>query len=104
MGFREPKQAGAVRGGEGGDGGTHGIGGKGGSGFIQGNDGVIIGGDGGGCPSPDGRGGIGARGPTERVGFPTHLWGFGRGGAGPNHPEYDRRITLLRTVDRGFPV
>jgi hypothetical protein len=89
---------GTIIGGHGGGGGTHGIGGKGGSGFIQGNDGVIIGGDGGSCPSRDGRGGKGARGPTERLGFPTQLWGFGRGGAGPNHPEYDRRITLLRTV------
>jgi hypothetical protein len=70
---------GTIIGGRGGDGGTQGIGGKGGSGFIQGNDGVIVGGDGGSCPSPDGRGGGGARGPTERLGFPTYLWGFGRG-------------------------
>ncbi len=23
------------------------------------------------------------------------MWGFGRGGQGQNHPEYDRRIMLL---------
>ncbi|MDR1994245.1 hypothetical protein [Azonexus sp.] len=97
------------RGGDGdGDGGVSGIGGKGGSGFIQGDDGLIIGGDGGNAATADGRGGRGARGPTERFGYSTDFWGFGRGGSSPNHPEYDRRISLLQRI-RGeyllkFPV
>ena len=32
----------------------------------------------------------------ERMGFPTAVWGYGRGGSSPNHPEYDRRLALLR--------
>lgn len=86
---------GTVFGGRGGDGGVSGIGGKGGGGFVQGDDALIIGGDGGSAATADGRGGRGARGPTERVGFPTTIWGCGRGGSAPNHPEYDRRINLL---------
>lgn len=86
---------GVVIGGRGGNGGVAGVGGKGGSGFIQGDDGLIIGGDGGNCGTFDGRAGKGARGPTERLGFPTAMWGYGRGGSGVNHPEYDRRISLL---------
>lgn len=86
---------GTVIGGQGGDGGMSGIGGKGGSGFIHGDDGLIIGGDGGSAATADGRGGGGARGPTERFGFSTEMWGYGRGGSAPNHPEYDRRINLL---------
>lgn len=89
---------GTIIGGRGGDGGAAGSGGKGGSGFIQGDDGLIIGGDGGSCPTADGRGGRGARGPTERLGFPTDTWGFGRGGSSTNHPEYDRRIAVLKRV------
>jgi hypothetical protein len=89
---------GTIIGGRGGDGGVAGIGGKGGSGFIQGDDGLIIGGDGGSAATADGRGGRGARGPTERFGFPTDMWGFGRGGAGTNHPEYERRISLLKKI------
>lgn len=86
---------GTVIGGRGGDGGVSGIGGRGGSGVIQGDDGLIIGGDGGSATTADGRGGRGARGPTERFGFSTDMWGYGRGGSAPNHPEYDRRINLL---------
>lgn len=89
---------GTVIGGRGGDGGVSGFGGKGGGGFIQGDDGLIIGGDGGSCPGADGRGGRGAPGPTERLGFPSEIWGFGRGSAGTNHPEYARRIGLLRKI------
>jgi hypothetical protein len=89
---------GTVIGGRGGDGGVSGLGGKGGSGFIQGDDGLIIGGDGGSATTADGRGGRGARGPTERFGFTTDTWGYGRGGSAPNHPEYDRRIALLESV------
>jgi len=89
---------GTVIGGRGGNGGASGSGGKGGSGFIQGDDGLIIGGDGGDSGTADGRGGRGARGPTERLGFSTSTWGFGRGGTGRNHPEYDRRVNVLREV------
>jgi len=86
---------GTVIGGKGGDGGTAGSGGKGGSGFIHGDDGIIIGGDGGNAGTADGRGGKGAQSPMQRYGTPTDLWGFGRGGSGANHPEYDRRLILL---------
>jgi len=86
---------GTVIGGMGGNGGVAGVGGKGGSGFIRGDDGLIIGGDGGNCATADGRGGKGARGPTERLGYSTSMWGYGRGGSGTNHPEYNRRIKLL---------
>jgi hypothetical protein len=89
---------GLIIGGRGGNGGVSGVGGKGGSGFIEGNDGVIIGGDGGNCATADGRGGRGAKGPTERFGFDTLLWGFGRGGSGANSPEYDRRVRLLSSI------
>jgi len=89
---------GAIFGGMGGDGGSEGAGGAGGSGFIQGNDGRIYGGHGGSCATPDGRGGRGARGPTERLGFLTVIWGPGRGGSGRNRPEYDRRIKVLKTI------
>jgi len=89
---------GTVIGGRGGDGGVAGVGGKGGSGFVEGDDGLIIGGDGGNCGTPDGRGGRGACGPTERYGFSTDTWGFGRGGAGKNHPENNRRLGLLKTI------
>lgn len=61
----------------------------------MGDDGLIIGGDGGSCGTADGRAGKGGRGPTERLGFPTFLWGPGRGGCGDNQPEYNRRIKLL---------
>lgn len=89
---------GTIIGGRGGDGGISGIGGKGGGGFIQGDDALIIGGDGGNCPTANGRGGRGARGPTERFGFPTNMWGPGHGGSGGNHPEYNRRLDLLRKI------
>jgi hypothetical protein len=89
---------GVVIGGRGGEGGTTGTGGKGGGGFIQGDGGLIIGGDGGSSATADGRGGRGARGPTERIGFSTDQWGFGRGGSGTNHPEYDRRVGVLKGV------
>lgn len=86
---------GTVIGGKGGEGGTGGSGGKGGSGFIQGDDGLIIGGNGGSAGTADGRGGKGARSPMQRVGSPTDFWGYGNGASGANHPEYDRRLTLL---------
>jgi len=89
---------GTIIGGRGGEGGVSGVGGRGGGGFIKGDDGLIIGGDGGSCCTADGRGGRRARGPTERFGFPTDMWGFGRGGSGGNLPEFSRRMELLRTI------
>lgn len=89
---------GIIIGGQGGDGGIRGTGGKGGGGFVQGDDALIVTGDGGSCGTPDGRGGRGARGPTEQYGHSTDLWGYGRGGSGRNHPEYDRRIALLKKI------
>src|SRR5205809_1015361 len=71
---------GTVIGGKGGRGGTGGSGGHGGSGTVFGDDGVVIGGDGADAGGEDGRAGRGARGPTERYGFDTSMWGFGRGG------------------------
>jgi len=38
------------------------------------------------------------------LGFATYTWGFGRGGSGTNHPEYDRRIALLRTIRTDYMV
>lgn len=93
---------GTVIGGRGGNGGISGTGGKGGSGFIRGDDGLIIGGDCGNAATADGRGGRGARGPTERFGFPTEMWGYGRGGSGSNHVEYNRRIKLLIEIRKEY--
>jgi hypothetical protein len=87
---------GVIIAGKGGDGGVAGIGGKGGGGVIHGDDGLIITGNGGNCAGADGRGGKPALGPTERYGFETFMWGYGRGGAGSNVPEYDRRLELLK--------
>lgn len=95
---------GTVIGGRGGRGGVTGVGGKGGSGFIQGNDGLVIGGDGGSCATADGRSGKVARGPTERLGFATKTWGYGRGGSADNHPEYNRRIKLLALFRSEYQV
>jgi len=89
---------GTIIGGRGGTGGKFGIGGNGGGGIIHGDDGVIVGGDGGNAGTPDGRGGRGARSPLERMGGPTNMWHYGRGGSGCNHPEYDRRISLLKKI------
>lgn len=86
---------GTLVGGKGGRGGKYGVGGNGGGGVVEGNDALIICGDGGDAGTEDGRGGRGARGPTERLGFHSSLWGFGRGGDGKNDPEYDRRVNLL---------
>ena len=89
---------GTIIGGRGGDGGVGGNGGHGGGGSIHGDGGLIVGGDGGNAGTADGRGGRGARSPTERMGLPTELWRFGRGGSGGNHPEYNRRIALLTFI------
>lgn len=93
---------GVVIGGRGGRGGIYGRGGDGGSGTIAGDDGMVIGGDGGDAGCADGRGGRGARGPTERYGIDTSMWGFGRGGRGADAPEYTRRIELLARVRQEY--
>jgi hypothetical protein len=87
--------SGTIIGGRGGEGGIIGRGGEGGGGSIQGGGGTIIGGDGGNAGAADGRGGKPTRSPGEVAGLPTTLWPYGRGGAGANDPEYDRRLGLL---------
>ena len=89
---------GAIIGGRGGAGGVGGAGGAGGGGYIEGDDGLIVGGDGGNCATPDGRGGRAVPGAVERMGGPTQLWVYGRGGAGGNAAEYDRRLAILKTI------
>lgn len=89
---------GEVIGGKGGRGGVSGTGGKGGGGDVEGDDATIVGGDGGDAASEDGRGGRGAMSPLERMGHPTDMWVYGRGGAAANDPEYDRRIKLLKQI------
>lgn len=89
---------GVVVGGRGGRGGAFGRGGDGGGGTVIGDDARVIGGDGGDSGSADGRGGCAARGPTERYGFDTPLWGYGRGGRGGDAPEYIRRLELLTRI------
>lgn len=93
---------GTIIGGRGGDGGVGGIGGAGGGGHIQGDDGLIVGGDGGNAGTADGRGGRRTQSPMERMGQPTQYWHFGNGGAGGNHPEYNRRIGLLASIRREY--
>jgi hypothetical protein len=34
--------------------------------------------------------------------LPTHLWTYGTGGPGGNHPEYDRRLRVLTEVRREY--
>ncbi len=84
-----------------GKGGKWGIGGPGGDwggATVEKNDGIIITGDGGNSAQPDGSGGRGAKGSTEKFGFPTYSWGYGQGGDWVNTPEYDRRLELLKTI------
>ena len=93
---------GTIIGGRGGVGGLYGRGGKGGGGYIKGDDGLIAGGDGGNAGGADGRGGRGARSTLERMDMPTHLWGFGKGGSGANHPEYERRLGVLLEIRKEY--
>ena len=93
---------GTIIGGEGGRGGTGGSGGHGGSGTVFGDNGLIIGGDGGDAGGGDGRGGRGARGPTERYGSNTSMWGFGRGGRAGDAPEYIRRLGVLTQIRQEY--
>ena len=85
-------------GGRGGRAGVGGIGGQGGGGEVHGDNAFVVGGDGGDSGEADGRGGRGARSPMEQIGAPTGMWRFGRGGAGANAPEYDRRIAVLKKI------
>jgi hypothetical protein len=92
---------GRVIGGPGGRGGVTGRGGSGGGGEVVGDDALIIGGAGGDAGQADGRGGRGApsafeREPDHLDSIPSHLWGAGRGGLGANHPEYERRLEVLK--------
>jgi hypothetical protein len=93
---------GTVIGGRGGDGGPGGKGGDGGGGIAHGDDALIIGGDGGNAGTSDGRGGRPPRSPGEVSGLPTSMWRFGRGGAGGNAPEYNRRIRILAQVRQEY--
>jgi hypothetical protein len=34
----------------------------------------------------------------ERSDVPTNMWHYGKGGCGENHPEYNRRIDLLKSI------
>jgi hypothetical protein len=91
-----------VTGGRGGRGGVGGPGGDGGSGFVIGDDATIIGGDGGDAARPDGGGGRGGRGPTDKFGFPSHMWGVGRGGRGACTPEFSRLLKVLSEVCKEY--
>lgn len=91
-----------VIGGGGGRGGVGGPGGDGGSGSFTGDDAVIIGGDGGDAAQPGGQGGRGARGPIDRFGTPSNLWGAGRGGRGGCTPEFIRLREVLSGVCREY--
>src|SRR5208337_1151293 len=95
---------GKVLGGRGGAGGVGGKGGAGGDGFIQGDDGLVVAGDGGNSGTADGRGGRGVASPAERTGGPTALWIYGRGGAGANDPEYNRRVGILSKIREEYLV
>lgn len=80
-------------GGYGGRGGV-GPGGDGGHGRATGHGSVSIGGDG---AQPGGMGGR-ARGPAERSGFPSYMWGPGRGGRGSCMPEFIRLREMLSDI------
>ena len=69
--------------------------GTGGSAEARGLAVYVQGGAGGGAGTPDGRGGVPALGPSERMGGPTRSWRYGMGGAGGNHPEYERRLGVI---------
>jgi hypothetical protein len=84
------------------------LGGTGGNVEIQGEGSSGVGGAGGNCFTPDGRGGRRTVSPTESANLPTELWVYGYGGQGANKPEYDRRLKLLKQIRdeyiRKFPA
>ena len=87
---------GKAYGGPGGAGGPgEGAAGAGGGAVVVGDDAVAQGGPGGNCGTPDGRGGRRTQSPAQLQNASTFLWAFGYGGAGANHPEYNRRLGLL---------
>jgi hypothetical protein len=89
-------------GGPGGDGGVgEGKPGDGPDALVKG-DGVALGGAGGHCGTADGRGGRRTISPGETMGLPTEMWRYGHGGRGGNHPEYDRRLALLKQIRREY--
>ena len=51
---------------------------------------------------PGGQGGRGARGPIDRFGTPSNLWGAGRGGRGASTPEFSRRREVLSEICREY--
>lgn len=91
-----------VTGGQGGRGGVGGRGGDGGSGYVDGDDVVIRGGDGGDAGQPGGQGGHAARGPLDRFGTPSNLWGAGRGGRGGCTPEFIQIREVLAGICREY--
>jgi hypothetical protein len=88
-------------GGQGGRGGV-GPGGDGGHGVANGDRSISIGGNGGDGAQSGGVGGRGARGPTERFGFPSYMWGAGRGGRGGCTPEFIRLSEVLSSICREY--
>ena len=90
---------------EGGEGAKHpdgSSGGHGGSGFATGHIVRVVGGDGGDIGTDDGRGGRPTRSPAEVAGMETRIWPYGRGGAGGNLPEFDRRMDVLTQIRRYY--
>lgn len=88
-------------GGHGGRGGV-GPGGNGGHGRATGQASVSIGGNGGDGAQPGGMGGRGARGPTERFGLHSSMWGPGRGGRGPCTPDFIRLREVLSGICKEY--
>ena len=75
-----------------------GVGGSGGNAAALGENLFVSGGDGGNAGQADGRGGRRTQSQGEKLNLPTHVWGYGYGGAGANRPEYNRRLNLLITI------
>ena len=88
---------GTRRGAVGGSGGRGGVGpgGDGGHAEVEGDFSFARGGDGGNAGEHNGRGGRRTLSQGERLNMPTDTWHIGYGGAGANHPEFDRRLGLL---------
>lgn len=77
-------------------------GGSGGDAIADGDGSMSMGGDGGNAGTPDGRGGRSTMSTGERANLPTSMWRFGYGGAGGNHPEYERRLGILSQVRKEY--
>lgn len=98
------KVTGRGSGAEGGAGGSSGVGpgGRGGDAEVIGDFSFARGGDGGNAGQRDGRGGRRTLSLGERMNLPTDMWKYGYGGQGANHPEYDRRLTVLIRVRQEY--